>query len=76
MRERREENRAAMREHWESLSEEERAALREKRRQQQEKRRETWNNMSDEEKAAAREHMRERRDQMGDKPHKKRHPPQ
>jgi hypothetical protein len=65
-----------MREHWESLSEEERDALREKRREAKEKRRETWNNMSDEEKAAAREYMREQRDQQRDQRHKKQRPPQ
>ena len=62
--EERETLRAAMKERWESMSEEEREAIREKRREMKAKRREAWNNMSDEEKAAARAKMRERRAEM------------
>jgi hypothetical protein len=56
-----------MREHWQSLSEEEREAARLKHREQAEKYRETWNNMTDEQKSAARQHMRDLRGGMPDK---------
>jgi hypothetical protein len=48
-------NRAAMRERWESMSEEERAAARLKREQIRAQRREHWESMSEEERTAARE---------------------
>jgi TRAP-type C4-dicarboxylate transport system substrate-binding protein len=57
-----------MREHWDSLSEEERAAAREQYRETRQQRRETWDNMSDEEKAAARQRMKDKRGE-----HKRRH---
>jgi hypothetical protein len=63
--EERQARREAMRERWESLSEEERAAIREERRLARESRREAMRerieNMSEEEREALRERMRERR---------------
>ena len=64
---RREENRGAMREKWETMSEEEREAARQEFRERAESRREIWNNMSDEEKEAARQQMREQRDKPKNK---------
>ena len=54
-------HRAAMREHWQSLSEEERAAARQKHRERVEQRRQHWEGMSEEDKAAARQRFRDHR---------------
>ncbi len=65
-------NRAAMRERWESMSDEERAAAKDRRRARQDQRRQRWESMSDEERAAARERREQRRgDHRGH--HKGRH---
>jgi len=57
---RRKENRAERRERWESMSDEERAAMREQRGRTRAERRERWESMSDEERAALREKRRDR----------------
>ena len=54
-------NREAMRERWESMSEEERAAAKD--------RRERWKSMSEEERAAAREKRGQHKGQRGDRHH-------
>lgn len=54
-------DRAAMRERWESMSEEERSAARLKREEIRAQRREKWESMSEEERAAARERKRARK---------------
>jgi len=48
-------NREAMKQRWDSMSEEERAAAKDRRRAMSEKRREQWESMSEEERAAARQ---------------------
>jgi colicin import membrane protein len=48
-------DREAMKQRWDSMSEEERAAAKERRRAQSDKRREQWESMSEEERAAMRE---------------------
>jgi len=48
-------DREAAREHWESMSDEERAAAKAQRQERKAQRRETWESMSDEERAAARQ---------------------
>ena len=58
-------NREAMRQHWDSMSEEERAAAREQRRAKAEERRALWESMSEEERAAAREKMGKRNKHKG-----------
>jgi hypothetical protein len=48
-------DREAMKQRWDAMSEEERAAAKERRRAQSDKRREQWESMSEEERAAMRE---------------------
>jgi len=54
-------NREAMRQRWEAMSDEERAAAREKKAQRKQQRREKWESMSDEERAAARQKRADRK---------------
>jgi hypothetical protein len=58
------EQRAAMREHWQSLSDEEREAARQAHRERVEQRRQHWESMSEEDKAAARQRFRDHRGNM------------
>ena len=58
-------DREAMRQQWDSMSEEERAAAREQRRAKAEERRALWESMSEEERAAAREKMGKRNKHKG-----------
>ncbi len=57
----RQERHAKRREHWASMSEEERQAARARHKEKKAKRREKWESMSEEERAAAREKKRERK---------------
>jgi hypothetical protein len=66
------ENRAAMREHWQSMSAEEREAARQKHREDAARRRQHWDSMSDEDKAAARQRFRDHRHDMRRLHHEKR----
>lgn len=54
-------DREAMRERWESMSDEERAAAKDRRRARDDERRERWDSMSEEEKATARARRDEHR---------------
>jgi hypothetical protein len=58
-------DREAMRERWESMSDEERAAAKDRRRGRDDQRRARWESMNDEEKAAARARRDEHRAERG-----------
>ena len=60
----------AMRQRWDSMSEEERAAAKERRQGQTEKRRAQWVSMSEEERAVAREQRGDRKGQRQERHHK------
>ena len=60
-------DRAAMRERWETMSEEERAQAKDRRKAKGEKRRERWDSMSDEERAAARDKRGQQKGQRGER---------
>ena len=59
------EQRAAMRERYENMSDEEKQALRDKMQSRRAERRAKWDSMSDEQRQAAREKMRQHRDGQG-----------
>lgn len=59
------EQRAAMRQRYENMSDEEKQALRDKMQSRRAERRAKWDAMSDEERQAAREKMRQHRDGQG-----------
>jgi predicted Co/Zn/Cd cation transporter (cation efflux family) len=60
------------REHWQSMSAEEREAARQKHREDAARRRQHWDSMSDEDKAAARQRFRDHRHDMRRLHHEKR----
>ena len=55
-----------MRERWDAMSDEERAAAKDKRRDKGDARRERWESMSEEERAAAREKRGDRKGKHGE----------
>jgi len=63
-------DREAMRQRWDAMSEEERAAAKERRNAQNEKRRAQWESMSEEERAAARAKRGEQKGQRQGRQHK------